>query len=103
MTSNLSDASSTTAAVLGRGGAAQHLPGQNPGVLAVVHEDLAVDERVVVPAAALHVASGAAREVVFVGRRRQTQSGEVDHVDVGERAGREAATIDDAEQVRCVA
>ena len=43
---------------------AEHPAGERTGVLAVVHEHLAVDERVVVPARALDVAAGTVREVV---------------------------------------
>ena len=53
---------------------AEHPPGERTGVLAVIHEHLAVDERVVVAARPLDVAAGAVREVVDVLGNRQMQT-----------------------------
>ena len=81
---------------------AQDPTGERAGVLAVLHEDLAVDDRGVVAGRALHVAAGAVREVVHVLRLREPHAVEVDHVDVGERTGPQHPAVGDAEQVRGV-
>ena len=60
------------------GAAAQGHAGERTGVLAPLHEDLAVDDRRLVAATLLHVASGAAGEVVHVLGQRQRERVELD-------------------------
>ena len=59
-------------------------PGEDAGVLAVLHEHLTVDQCAVVARRFLHVPTRTLREVVHVRRRRHSQRLEIDHVHVGE-------------------
>ena len=73
------------------------------GVVAVLHEHLAVDERVVVARRPLDVATGAIREVEHVLRLGQREAVEIDDVDVGVLALDQPSPLCDAEQVGGVA
>src|SRR5690242_3958237 len=71
---------------IGTSVAAQRAAGERAGALTGLDEHLAVHDRRVVAAAALHVATRAVREVVHVLGQWERERVDVEHVDVGVRA-----------------